>query len=842
MNRSFQLGFFLVVAVALCGRAALAADPPEGGAGPSHAPAKYDVFVKGATASNGLIGVIRKEGKVYLAVPVAQLGKDYIEISVPATGLGGFGPAPGEPYVAPARTLRFDRVDDTIVIRWPNTFPMVDPNTPQSVGAQVSFPNSVVAVVPIEAESDSAVVISAAPFLGDVADLRSQFEAVEPNPQHAYRLDPSRTFFTEAKAFPQNTIVRVSQTWASESPNTIDNVPDPRSIEVRMTYNIVAAPSDHYMPRIADPRVGFFEQPLIDFSTDRKPTRNVYYLSRWNFDPERPGQPSPARHPIIFTLSNDIPLEYREPVSAALLAWNDAFNRIGIQNAISVQQQPSDPTFDVDDVRNNMVSWFQTSTPQYGAEALIINDPRTGEQINVGINVDAVVGLIGSVYHYVVAPARGLPDNDAAEKRFVRDAIVSTVLHEAGHDMGLQHNFIGSMAYTAHQLQDPGFTARMGVASSVMEYAPVNLWPRGTSQGSYFQTVLGPYDYYAMQYGYGYIPNATTPQAELPALNRIASRWSDPVYRFASDEDVAFGRGHAIDPRVQQDDLSDHPLAWERTELTMFHGLMNAVDARYPKTGQPYDEARRAFTAPLRLYLRDVLMPAHIIGGEYLSRANAGDPHSTAPLRPVSRSDEYAAWKTLEDYLFSETAWHFNPNVLNRLTYSEVSSLGPSGDWVYNPSPRHDVAIVQIAQATQEAALDELFAPLTLQRIDELSTKYAAGATMTLTDLFDWSRDGIFGDLANGKVAKAGVVRRNLQVRFAKRLAQTWIAPAAGTPADAQSLARLQLVNLVRGTTTALRANLGELPRAHVEALRALAQQALDARATIAAPAMHESP
>ena len=172
--------------------------------------------------------------------------------------------------------------------------------------------------------------------------------------------------------------------------------------------------------------------------------------------------------------------------------------------------------------------------------------------------------------------------------------------------------------------------------------------------------------------------------------------------------------------------------------------------------------------------------------------------------------------------------------MLTRLTYSEVSSLGPSGAWSYNPTPRHDVAVVEMAANVQDQALGELFAPLTLQRIDDLSTKYRAGTTMTLTDFFDWSRGGIFGDIASGKASQAGVVRRNLQMRFAKRLATMWTSPAAGTPTDAQALARLQLEDLAADTGQQLRtAHLDEMTRAHLEALQAIAKQALEARATV---------
>ncbi|HKU81442.1 MAG TPA: zinc-dependent metalloprotease [Candidatus Tumulicola sp.] len=842
MIRALRLG--LIAASIFCiapavGRPA-SPSPSPAAAG---APAAYDTFVRGGTLLPGLIGVLRKEGKLYLVLQKTQLAKDFIETSVPATGLGGFGPAPGEPYVAPARIMRFERNDDTVVIRWPNTFLRVDPNSPQGAAAAISLPSSVVGVVPIAAESASAVVIPATPFLGDVADFVAQFDAIEKNPAHGYHLDATRSFFLEAKAFPQNTILRVSQTWASQSPQTIDNAPDARSIEIKMTYNFIAAPNDGYMPRLADPRVGYFTQPLLDFQSDATASRNVYYLSRWNFMPAQPGRPSVAKNPLIFTLSNDIPLAYRGTVRDALLTWNDAFARIGILDAVKVEQQPSDASFDPDDIRHNMVRWFDAPIPQYGAEALIVTDPRTGEEINAGVNVDAVEGTSGRTYRYYVAPARGLPDSGAAEANFTLKALRAVVLHESGHDLGLQHNFISSIAYTARQLQDTAFTQKHGVASSVMEYAPINVWPKGARQGDYVQLVLGPYDYYAVKYGYEYVPNAATPEAERPALNRLASRWSDPFYRFASDEDAFFNTGHAIDPRVQMFDLTNHPVAWEQMQVKMLHGILNAVDRRFPAPGQSYDEARRAFLLPLRLYVRYAEMPAHVIGGEYLSRANAGDAHVPTPLEPVSRAEEYRAWQTLDGSLFSDAAWRFSPRVLRSLTYSEVSSLGPSATWSYDPSPRHDVDVAGIARAAQDTVLGELFAPLTLSRIDDLSLKYARGSTMSLADLFDWTRDGIYGDIENGKAAAAGVVRRNAQIDFAKRLSALWTAPAPGTPPDAQAMARLQLANLAGYCDAALRApKLDEMTRAHLEALQALAKQALEARATMAAPLPRPQP
>lgn len=829
MHRRLILAGSFVLCAGLALPAAAATATPK--------PSAYDTFVSGATVHPGLIPIVTKNGNVYLVLSASQLGEDFIETSVPATGLGGFGPAPGEPYVAPARILRFERYGDKVVLRWPNTDARVVASSPQAVGTSLSLPSSIVAVTPVVADDPATgtVVIAADPFLTDVGDMQAQFDGEIGSPLHAYHLDATRSLFTAEKAFPENDVLNVAQTWASADPNKIDNAPDARSVEVDMTYNIIAAPNDGYMPRIADPRVGYFEQPLIDFASDAHATRNLDYISRWNFAPEHPGRPSNATHPIVFYLSDDIPTAYRETVRQALLTWNGALRRVGIFDAIEVRQQPDDPSWDPEDIRNNVVRWVDTSSPEYGAEALIVTDPRTGEEINVGVNVDAVEGLAGRTYRFVIAPARGLPDSAAAERTFALQALRATVLHESGHDLGLQHNFIAALAYTAHDLQSEVFTSRYGVATSVMAYSPVNLWPKGTPQGTYEQLVLGPYDYHAIEYGYGYIPGASTPEQELPALRRIASLWSDPTYRFASDEDVQFADGHAIDPRVEHFDLTNDPLSWCGVQLAMDRRLMNAVDARFPARGQAYDDARLAFLAPMRGYLTCATMAAHTIGGEYLSRADAGDPHSSPPLTPISRAQDERAWHQLAESLFSDRAWSFNHDVLNRLTYSEVSSF-TDATWAYVPSPRHDVAVSQIAAAAQDTVLDEFFAPLTLQRIDDFALKYGSGETMSLTDLFDWARASIFGDVASGTTGD-GVVRRSLQIRYAKRLAALWTAPPAGTPTDAQALARLQLVDLERDAQTGLQhRNLDEMAQAHLEALAAVASQALQAHATIASP------
>ncbi|MGC2130726.1 MAG: hypothetical protein WA629_11595, partial [Candidatus Aquilonibacter sp.] len=150
----------------------------------------------------------------------------------------------------------------------------------------------------------------------------------------------------------------------------------------------------------------------------------------------------------------------------------------------------------------------------------------------------------------------------------------------------------------------------------------------------------------------------------------------------------------------------------------------------------------------------------------------------------------------------------------------------------------HGVSILGAVGEAQRSALAELFSPVRLQRIDEFSLRYAPGKTMTLTDLFDWTRAGIFGDIARGTMTREGPVRRNLQTMYATLLGQMVTAPRSGTPGDAQALARLQLVDLRHDATVALgRAGLDEMARAQLEALRSIADQYLSARAILSAGA-----
>lgn len=581
---------FLVAAALLT----IGADAPSAA---TSGPAPIAQFTQGLTPARGLFTIWRKSGKVYLQLAKSQLDTPFIQNAEPASGLGGYGVTVGLPYIAAARIITFSRVDDKIVLTWPNTSFAATGNPAAEKAVEQSFAPSIVATTPVVAQDAKTgdVIFDAAPFLGDVIDMQEYLRLVlntDKNPTAAYKLDADRTYWGTNKAFPQNVILEADQTFASAQPQTqtsvtIDNVPDPRSVQIRIKYNIVQAPpAGSYVPRIADDRVGYFANIMLDYGNDKVTERQRRYILRWNI----------ARHPMVYYISNTVPAEYRQTIREALLTWNDAFWRVGIPNAVEVRDQPDDPNWDEDDIRYNTVHWLTQSNSGGYAEAGLVWDPRTGELIKTSIVIDGDLLSSGFLEGADFAgPARtqslGIRSEEAkfaagarasmafgvwaldgmgeyewgqAPPGYLQSFLRYIVLHESGHNWGLQHNFIGTQAYTASQDQSKAFTAKFGVSSSVMAYIPTNVWPAGTRNGSYFQTVLGTYDYYAIHWGYAPVPGAQTPAAELPTLRQWASKWSDPMYRFASDEDVMWAEGHAIDPRVNHWELSGstiHPTA-----------------------------------------------------------------------------------------------------------------------------------------------------------------------------------------------------------------------------------------------------------------------------------------
>lgn len=100
------------------------------------------------------------------------------------------------------------------------------------------------------------------------------------------------------------------------------------------------AENPEYKPREADRRVGFFYSVFSDLSKNQADSEVVRYVNRWHLEKADPKlKLSPPKRPIVFYIEHTTPIRYRRWVREGLLAWNKAFEQVGIVDAIQVYQQ-----------------------------------------------------------------------------------------------------------------------------------------------------------------------------------------------------------------------------------------------------------------------------------------------------------------------------------------------------------------------------------------------------------------------------------------------------------------------------------------------------------------------
>jgi hypothetical protein len=213
-------------------------------------------------------------------------------------------------------------------------------------------------------------------------------------------------------------------------------------------------------------------------------------------------------------------------------------------------------------------------------------------------------------------------------------------------------------------------------------------------------------------------------------------------------------------------------------------------------------------------------MPAHYLGGQYLSRAHAGDPGARPPVVPVDRVKQLQAFNMLAKNLFAANALNLPPSMLQHLPYAEFAGYGYTGWdgygnlplWAYNPPVRHDYTFTERINAAQSQTIDYLFNPVVLARIDE-NPALAIKPTMSIDDLFTWLDGAIYNDLSMRDIP---LVRRNLQTSFVDKVADLANKPPKGTPADAVALARVELHRIASSAAKAMHGSHDAVTSAHL--------------------------
>lgn len=708
----------------------------------------------------------REDGTVYLAVQTDQIDQEYIHFSYVLDGIPELGLFRGN--FLREQVITVQRHFDRIEFVGENTSFYFDPENAISKAAEANISPAVFASEKIVATSEDKTIHLVKADNIFLKEVLAQIKASSDDDDDEKKKDrlvlgkrsDDRTRFSAIRNYPENTLLRVDYVYENETPKERggDDVTDARYITIRVQHALIAMPENDYRPRIEDPRVGYFTTRNTDL-TSAKSANYRDLVHRWHLKKQNPeAEKSDPIEPITWWIENTTPEELRPTIKEGVEAWNLAFESAGFTNAIVCNIQPDDADWDAGDIRYNVLRWTSSPDPPFGGYGPSFVNPRTGQIIGADIMLEYVFltnrirlrellektegappfapiarnndqfpfnlrrggrrssGTFCQASNYLhentVAAQATLAVAGASEIEMddlMKQALIDLTLHEIGHTLGLNHNFQSSTLYPPDKIHDKELTAKTGTISSVMDYAPTNISRDRDKQGHYYPMVPGPYDHWAIRFGY----EQTTPETEAEVIGAILAESAKPEHAFGNDADDMRSPGRGIDPRIMINDLTSDPITHAINDLERIRETVGGLAEKFPTEGDSYHELRSAFSSLMMGYGRNIQTLTRQVGGVQIDRSMHGQAGAAqAPLIPVDALDQRRAANALKQFAFSPDAFEFvTADLISQL------QLQRRGFEFFDLEGNEDPKIHSIAASIQSSALDQLLHKNTLQRL-----------------------------------------------------------------------------------------------------------------------------
>jgi len=810
------------------------------GTPPAPEPQPYEkVITKDAKSKTGVFTVHQIKDKYYYEIPKAELEREFLwntQIAKTTQGVGY-----GHQQLS-ERVIHWELNGNKVYLRDNNYEVVADPKTPIAQAVMAANNSTIIMTFPVAAFASNGdpVIEVTRLFATDVPEFSARQRL------GATTMDAARSSIERLSPYPENLEAEVTVTYtrmptpAGIGGSTPLPVPTPAgnaqmrsgSATLVLHHSMVKLPGKAMMPRLFDERVGYFAASMYDYSKDEHRAPRVRYITRWRLEKKDPAAAvSEPLKPIVYFIDSATPVKWREWMKKGVEDWQPALEAAGFKNAIIARMAPTheeDPDFSYEDLRYSVIRWLPSTIEN--AMGPNIHDPRTGEILNAPIQF----------YHNIMNLQRGWyflqagPLDPRAQKLPLPDDLMGRLLefvvaHEVGHTLGLQHNMKASSTYPQEKVRDAKWVHEMGAAPSIMDYARFNYVAQPEDHIAVEDLVprIGPYDVWAIKWGYTPIVSANIAEEEKPTLDRWAREQdTTPWYRFSSARSMGSDPGEEAEAIGDADAIASTALGIKNLKRV----VMMLMPATTAKEGESYDDLDELYGRMLAQWTLELNHVANIVGGFDTREKHVGQ--AGVLFTPVPKVRQQAAVKFLIENAFATPTWAIEQEILRRI---------------------EPVGVLNRIRNVQNSVLNNLLSSSRFARLVEQEAAYGADSYLP-ADCLATVRKGIWKELDATQV-KIDAYRRNLQHAYLD-LANTKINASApslpaglpvellsqvsmGSSADEKPLYRAELRALNASIVAALAKRMDRETRAHLQGARDQISKILDPKFTPASASMN---